>query len=80
MVQTKIPSSCLLPQALYDRVVMSKHKYPHNIFTGPNSARLSPENAFLDMIFTLITGRAAEQQLGPAEAAVSGRENKIDLL
>ena len=32
------------------------------------------------MIITLITGRAAELQLGPAEAAVSGREYKIDLL
>jgi len=31
----------------------------------------SPDNAFLDMIITLITGRAAELQLGPAEAAVS---------
>ena len=38
----------------------------------------SPENAFLDMIITLITGRAAEQQLGPAEAAVS--EEKIKLI
>ena len=41
---------------------------------------LSPENAFQDMIITLITGRAAELRLGPAEAAVSGRKNKIDLL
>ena len=31
----------------------------------------SPDNAFLHIIITLITGRAAELQLGPAEAAVS---------
>ena len=29
------------------------------------------------MIITLITGRAAELRLGPAEAAVSGREKKL---
>ena len=40
----------------------------------------SPDNAFLHKIITLITEQAAELQLGPAEAAVSGREFKIDLL